>query len=622
MAIPRLAWATLTIPPASQLNGAASSADARQISAAGSRSIVPLTYGTDRIGGLLLNVLPKAGDATKLLVQVLWGFAGSAVASVQLNGLDLPGTATVTTYLGTQTAADSALVAAFAAQSITYVDTLQGFAYSVIEIAQGAIGSELQFTSLFTGALLYDPRLDSTVSGGSGSNRLDTPSTWSGAVDCPALALANFLASTVYGASETVDWVGVIAAADANESTVGSPAEKRRTIGVTFITPSSVADVAEALRAYAGCFLIPSAGGIKLLPDADGSAVAAYSHTAGTIASITALQMRDLGNSPTSVEIVYTDTTVVPWRDASAFADLPGAGTTLPYRLSQVRMPGVKRYSQARREAIERLNKLTLQDLSTQIEVFDVGIQHQIGDIVAVSHPIGLTNKLFRVTLPESTQAGRWVLPLIEHDPDCYSTVVETVPTYANSGALISDISSSVAVLTLTCTAQTFTYDTAGAASPSTQTITFTANLAGSLTGTATFSGTLLNAAGTSLGTVTLGGSGNTRTLTNAQFESLGAAQTAVVVATLAGYTDQATVVKLRDGAAGPGTYSLTITVYQAAVGQPAAPSGGSYIFTGDVFVAPSGWSRSMPTASTVPVWASECLFVTTTPTVAVPGPA
>lgn len=436
-AIPSLPWATLTIPPASRLNGVSSGADARQLSAAGSRSVVPLTYGKDRIGGLLLNVLPASAGGTTLLVQVLWGFAGSAVEEVRLNGLALPVSATVTTYLGTQTTADSALVSAFAAQSITYTDTLQGYAYSVIALPRSAVGTELQITGLYSGRKLYDPRKDGTA-GGTGSHRLVTPSTWEWS-DCPALALADFLASPVYGAGESVDWASVATVANANDSTIGSPAEKRRLVGVSFIQPASVGDVAEALRAYAGCFLLPGASGIKLLADAAGSAVATYRHVDGTIAAIAPLQLRDLGNSPTVVEVIYTDTTVVPWRDGSAFAELPGVGTTLPYRLSQVRLPGVQRYSQARREAIERLNKLTLQDLSTTIEVFDQGIRHERGDIVSVSHPLGLAGKLFRITDLESPRPGVWTLPLIEYDPACYSDAVETVPTYANSGSLISE---------------------------------------------------------------------------------------------------------------------------------------------------------------------------------------
>ncbi len=429
MAIRPLPWATLTIPAAKRLNGVASDADKRQISVAGANSVVPLTYGQDRIGALILNVgAPEPGDTTTLLIQVLWGFAGSALSDVKLNGQALPGGATVTTYLGTQTTADSTVVAAFAEYGITYTDTLEGYAYSVISVPQSAVSTEIQVTGLFSGRKLYDPRLDSTA-GGSGSHRLATPSTWEYS-DNPALALGDFLRSTVYGASETVNWATVATAATANDALIGSPSQKRRTVGVTFSSVSGVTDIAEALRAYAGCFLLPGPSGIKLVPDQDDSYVATYAHADGTIASIAPLSLRDLGNSPTVVEVIYTDTTETPWRDASAYAELAGVGSTKPYRLSQVRMPGVKRFSQAKREAIERLNKLTLQDVSTQIEVFDIGVRHEVADIIRVTHPIGLSLNQFRITEIQNPAAGRWLLSLIEHDAASYSDSVTTAPTY------------------------------------------------------------------------------------------------------------------------------------------------------------------------------------------------
>lgn len=141
------------------------------------------------------------------------------------------------------------------------------------------------------------------------------------------------------------------------------------------------------------------------------------------------------------------------------------------------------------------------------------------------------------------------------------------------------------ATLSLSFTSQVFTYDSAGTtAVPSSQTITFTANLSGGLTGTATFVCTLYNSAGTSLGTVTLGGTGNTRTLTNTQFLSLGAAQNAVVVASLSGYSDTATIVKLKDGAAGAASVtgllsneSTTVSADSAGTVTDFSTAGGTY---------------------------------------------
>lgn len=420
-----LVWGGLTIPPASTLNGTA--AKNRNIAAAGSRSAVPLAYGEDRLGALILNVLPAATGSTLLLVQCLWGFACDSVQDVLLNDAALPTGSTSTHYTGTQTAVSPALVAGFADLDISYGDKLTGYAYSVIAIPIRSFDGQLNITARVRGRKCYDPRKDSTA-GGSGAHRLATPTTWEW-TDNPALACADFLASSLYGLKRTVNWATVSAAAAACDAMIGSPAEKRRTVGVSFITAGAAADIAETLRAYAGCFLLPGQAGISLLADADASPVAAYDHADGEIAALSDLTKKDLGNIPTAVEILYTDARTTPWREASATAQVTGAGTTKPWRLSQVRLPGVQRYSQAYREAVERLNKLNLCDLSCTLEVFDTGLRHEVGDIVTVTHPVGLSAKAMRVNGVEMPGPGRWRLSLVEHDAAAYSSAVVTAPS-------------------------------------------------------------------------------------------------------------------------------------------------------------------------------------------------
>lgn len=437
----------LTIPPAGSLNNAASGAGKRQLAAAGSRAAVPLVYGQDRIGALILNVLPSV-TAGQVLVQCLWAFACDSVSEVRLNDIALPGGAAITHYTGAQTAPDGSLVAAFAAQSIGYAQTLNGFAYSVLSIPSASFDGQLSITALVRGRTLYDPRKDSTA-GGSGAHRRLDPSTWEWS-DNPSLALADFCGNAVYGAGATVDWTSVAAAANANDVLVGSPSEKRRTIGLAMTLASDAADVAESLRAYAGVFLLPGANGIRLLPDQDDAPVADYDHNAGQIAAIEPLQLRDLGQVPTAVEVIYTDTRVIPWREASATATVSGAGTTRPWRLSQVRLPGVQRYSQALREATERINKLLLQDLTTSLEVFDIGIRHEKGDIVTVSHPLGLLVAPMRVAAVSSPSLGRWRLGLVRHDPAAYSDTVVAPPGLSDTQRVISLAAAAALSKTLT----------------------------------------------------------------------------------------------------------------------------------------------------------------------------
>lgn len=426
MAVVSLRYGGLNIPPASSVNGAARGD--RQLAAAGQRSVVPLVYGRDRIGGLLLNVIRPSSSSTNVLVQVLWCHACNAVSDVYLSDQALPTGSTVTTYLGSQTTADSSLVSAFSANGITYSDALTGYAYSVIDMPIRAFEGRLDFTSTIEGRKVYDPGSDSTMPGGSGSQRLNDPSTWAYR-NTPALCLADWLSNSTYGCGRTVDWASVKTAADANEAYVGASSQRRRLMGLAFVQPTGALEMLEALRAYAGCWVVPGAGGMRLIPDAAGSSVATYSHSSGQIASIEPLTLRDMANSPTAVEVLWTDTTVIPWRERSALISLAGAGSTRPWRLSSVKLPGVQRNAQARREATERLNKLTLTDRTTSIEVFDQGIAHDIGDIITVNHPLGLTGAQFRITGLEMPSPGRWRLALTEYDAAVYSDDLAVDPT-------------------------------------------------------------------------------------------------------------------------------------------------------------------------------------------------
>jgi hypothetical protein len=108
--------------------------------------------------------------------------------------------------------------------------------------------------------------------------------------------------------------------------------------------------------------------------------------------------------------------------------------------------------------------------------------------------------------------------------------------------------------LKMSTTAGTMSYDTAGAAYPGAQTLTLTlTRIPTTLAGTASWVATAYDSNLASLGTVTLGGSGDTRTLTSAQFIAPGgtfnnAVQYVNVVATLDTLTANQGIVRLTDG--------------------------------------------------------------------------
>lgn len=396
------------ITPRETINRSAKSPEARQMTLAAENAPIRITYGRDRIGAQIANVVLHGSN---WVIQAVWGEGEiDGIESVTIDDKVLPAGVTVTHYLGTagQTA-DPWLVAAFAARSEVYGDALPGIAYSVFRVP-ASIEQFPQIAAVIRGRKVYDPRTTTTVYSTN-----------------PALALADFLTSPIYGAGRAVDWASVATAANTcDEVVIG---EARRIIGVTLADVRDVYQHADVLRTYAGCWIVQGDDGVKLIADRPSSVVRTFDHAAGDILAIGALRKRPITDAPTVMMVRYTDTSAVPWKDGYVSAYAPGvlAGTA-PRRDSEITLPGIHRAAQAMREAIERLNKLTLSDLSFDLDTFDEAVDVEVGDVVAVTHPIGLTAKQMRV-VGVTGEAGRYRLSLTEYDPAAYSDTVTAEPT-------------------------------------------------------------------------------------------------------------------------------------------------------------------------------------------------
>ena len=250
--------------------------------------------------------------------------------------------------------------------------------------------------------------------------------------DNPALCLADFCSDTTYGAAKTVDWASVGSVAF-DCDVLASGVEKMRTLNLAIDTVQPVQSWIDTLKTYAGCWVLPSSNGLKFVSDKAGSPLATFAHASGQIASISSIKKRGVQSTPTVMTVTYRDTSTTPHRDGTAVVYATGvlAGTT-PRRESQVSLPGITRYSQAYREATERLNKLLLNDLSLSLGVFDEGLALEVGDIVSVTHTIGFTAKQLRV-MGIGGDYGRFSLTLVEYDPAVYSAGVATAPTYTDT---------------------------------------------------------------------------------------------------------------------------------------------------------------------------------------------
>lgn len=419
-----LNWVTSRI-----VNSTATNA-ARQLTMVADRQEIPLIYGEDRVGGMVLNIVPWS-DPKYVCVQILWGYAcDSMTGEPTYNDEPLPEPLhSFYTGYGANSVWSSFATQFQAVSGVAYTDTLAGWCVSYILLPVNKFTGSLRFEAILKGRRVYDPRDNTQTAGNSATWKWsDNPSV------CDADFLKNFCGKTVdYGTvGVSGDYSTATHAANANDALVSS--EKRRTLNVTFRGRENAKAIAETLRAYAGVFHVFGANGIKLVPDRPGNSVATYTHSSGQIASVR-VSKKDTGNFPTESEVVYTNRTVTPWKDDSVFVAVDGVSQgTIPRRLTTVRMPGLNRYSQARREAWERLNRMRTSDLSVTMDVFDIGIQHEEGDIITANHPLWNANKLFRVGDCEPLPNNLWRLSCAEYQTAGYSDDASVGPTYPDTG--------------------------------------------------------------------------------------------------------------------------------------------------------------------------------------------
>ncbi len=249
----------------------------------------------------------------------------------------------------------------------------------------------------------------------------------------PALWLADFITSSndKYGMAEQVDWDSVIAVQDACDELMEDGAPRRGGGFVEIGRPEKSESVIELMRVMAGCFVTREDFVYRLIPDRPADVSASFDMGNMVLESLKKTRAAD---SPTAVEVRWTDTSKVPWKTKSIWALRPEVETgTMPWIPSSVNLRGLTSASQAHREAIERLNKY-LNDLEIRFRTVDTALKCQAGDVIEVSHDVGLSNKKFRLTKdPDLIEPGRWRISAVEYDSAVYSDEIITEPTYSDT---------------------------------------------------------------------------------------------------------------------------------------------------------------------------------------------
>ena len=209
---------------------------------------IPIVYGTRKVGGhvvfletsgtdnkyLYMAIVLSEGeinDITSIQINdntVTWSgdIADNTqitVASNDANFYDGASLITCKPHFGSDSQTASSLLSTL--NSWTSDHRLRGLAYLAIrfEWNQDKFGSLPSVTAVVEGKKVYNPNLDGTVTGGSGSHRKDTSSTWAYS-DNPILQLLDYLRNDRFGMgiansyfdSNFADWQTASDVCDAN----------------------------------------------------------------------------------------------------------------------------------------------------------------------------------------------------------------------------------------------------------------------------------------------------------------------------------------------------------------------------------------------------------------------
>ena len=408
------------VPSAGTVNGQSDLKTIRATVVAGDKPI-PVVYGKQQVGGQVFAATFAGGFwyvGALLCVGEI-----EAVDQVYLNEAAPVSGVTVNTYTGTTSqTADALLSAAISGYSDTLVMSHPagdiGLAYVVLQYTNDHYAGFPSIIAEVRGRKLFDPDTSTTAY----SNN-------------PGLALRDFIADARYGLGASINDTSVIDVADACSATVST--EARRELGLVIDAAQEAERWVETLAMYAGCWAFRRGAEWVLAKDRPGSSVATFNET-NIVRDSLKISVADRSQTPTVVEVSYTDTNPTIWRQREVEIALAGVSTgAVPRRVSRVNMTGVSRYSQAYRETSERLGKLQ-RGISVEFVAFDNHTGVEAGDLITLSHGYGITSQLFRVARqPRLVSPGRALIAGHWHDAADYDDSENADPAYGDSDSRV-----------------------------------------------------------------------------------------------------------------------------------------------------------------------------------------
>jgi hypothetical protein len=375
--------------------------------------VIPILYGgPERMAGLVYCVATprELSMAGKLVfAAILCEGPVESITDFQANNEALPSWISIVAYDGSQTTVDPWLAAAIPG----FNETLNGTAYFVAQvIPQDNTGFPVITAQVKGLRTIRDPRTSSIG--------------WS---RNPALCTAHYMEH--FGALPVDDTYTIEAANRCDEIVTGSAgSEKRSEFTLALMTKLEISRGIDVLRQYIPARVVNAGDAWRIVADMPRAPAHSFGPSNIDGDSPPTLARKGTKGAPNVVDVEYTDEQTIPWESMIATAPADGGASLSNLLLSRVSLPGIRKYSQAYRFAVERLNHYTLEDTTAKINVFDYGVNVLPGDLCTVSEAaFGWAAKQFVVEDATDNGNGRWALDLREFDPLAYSGLVQIAPT-------------------------------------------------------------------------------------------------------------------------------------------------------------------------------------------------
>ena len=481
-----------------------------------------------------------------------------------------------------------------------------------------------RITVIGKAAKLYDPRRDSTVSGGSGTHRADNQSTWTwddNACRNPALALLYYLLGWRINGQlavgkgipqSRIDLESFAIAANICDETVATVdgTEPRYRCNGVWSEGDDPSNVIEMLKACMNADLDDVDGKLRLTIFKDDTFASDADFTADdVIGSFEWEPFRPLDQSFNIVRGSFTDPSPASLYQQVDYPQIEVASPDGIDRIQTINLPMVESVTQAQRLAALRLKREAFGGVF-RAEFQATAWRVQKNSIVRLSFPpLGFVNKVFRVAEIDLRVDGVVPLTLREEDPSIYVapalsygiTPVDSTPYDPSKSPIIEALGAATAIVyiyqrassapVLPSVDATYTFDPAGVTG---------LNNGWSATIPAGSNPLYVSAATASY-------NGGTDIITPAEWSS--------------------PVVLAQDGSPGspgsPGTNGLnsaTVTLYArtATNSAPTVTTTGSatYTFaTGAITGQPSGWTTGVPASGGGFLWIIRATAAATTST-------